>query len=445
MEEMEETGPPSGRGRRAAERDGTGAGPGGSAGVPPELRAARRGVTTVFFVLGASYANWLPRIPLIKHDLGLSDGQLGITLLGSPVGVVIGVRVASWAMARWGSRPVTRVASLVVCAALVPIGAAWTMAALGAALVLIGAAMGLMDVGMNAQGVAVERGYGRPLMSGLHGSYSVGALCGALGGSAAARFDVSPLVHLAVTAGVLGCVVWFASGPLLPPGEEPGQGEETGGDGRGRRLLAGPGVAVLLLGLIGLCSFVGEGAVGDWSAVYLRESLSASAGAAGLGYAGCSVAMAAGRLTGDRLVARFGPVTVLRAGSLVAAGGLAVGLLARSEPVAVAGFTLFGLGVAPVAPITFSAAGNLPGVSSSTAISRVTGIGYLGFLGGPPLIGMVADHASLGWALAIPAGLAGLIVLMAGTAAPAAPGKAAAGESAAGESAAAGEGAAAGE
>jgi MFS family permease len=417
-------------------RVAAGAGDGtGDGGVRPELRAARRGVTAVFFVHGASYASWLPRIPLIKHDLGLSDGELGITLLGSPVGVVVGVRVASWATARWGSRPVTQVASLVVCAALVPIGAAWTMAALGAALVLIGASLGLMDVGMNAQGVAVERGYGRPLMSGLHGSYSVGALCGALAGSAAARFDVRPLVQLAVVAGVLGCVVWFAARLLLPPGAEPERdgdaggvgdgGAESGraaGAGRGRRLLAGHGAAVLLLGLIGLCSFIGEGAVGDWSAVYLRDDLSASAGAAGLGYAGCSVAMAVGRLTGDRLVGRFGPVAVLRAGSLVAAGGLALGLLAGSEPVAVAGFTLFGAGVAPVAPITFSAAGNLPGVPASTAISHVTGIGYLGFLGGPPLIGIVADHASLAWALAIPAGLAALIALLANAAAPAASG-----------------------
>jgi predicted MFS family arabinose efflux permease len=401
------------------------AGPGaGAGGLRPELRAARRGVTAVFFVHGAGYASWLPRIPLIKHDLGLSDGQLGITLLGPPVGVVIGVRMASWATARWGSRPVTRLASLVVCAALVPIGAAWNMAALAAALVLAGASLGLMDVGMNAQGVAVERGYRRPLLSGLHGAYSVGALCGALTGSAAARFGVRPLIQLAVVAGVLGCVVLAASRRLLPAGAEPEREETAGGAGEGGRRPVGHGGAVLLLGLIGLCSFVGEGAVGDWSAVYLRDSLAASAGAAGLGYAGCAVAMAVGRLAGDRLVGRFGPVAVLRAGSLVAAGGLAMGLLARSEPVAVVGFTLFGAGVAPVAPITFSAAGNLPGVPSSTAISRVTGIGYLGFLGGPPLIGMVADHASLGWALAIPAGLAGLIVLMAGTAAPAASGRA---------------------
>jgi MFS family permease len=175
---------------------------------------------------------------------------------------------------------------------------------------------------------------------------------------------------------------------------------------------------VLLLGVIGLCSFVGEGAVADWSAVYLREDLGASAGVAGLGYAGCAVAMAVGRLGGDRMVARFGPVNVLRAGSIVAAVGLGAGLAAQSQGVAIVGFTLFGLGVAPVAPLTFSAAGNRPDVPAATAISRVTGIGYLGFLGGPPVIGFLAEGAGLGWALAVPAGLSAVILLLAGTVRP---------------------------
>lgn len=384
-------------------------GPGGD----PRLRAARRAVTLVFFVHGAVLANWVPRIPLIKRDLGLSDGALGLTLLGAPVGVVLGVRLASWAAGRWGSALVSRVAGVSACGTLVLLGAAWDAAALAGALLLVGGSLGTMDVAMNAQGVAVERGYRRPLMSGLHGSYSLGSLFGALTGSAAAHFAVRPVVHFAVAAGVLACVAWFGGRPMLGGRDEPPAPAEATADGGGRRL-AGYGGVLLVLGAIGLCSFVGEGAVADWSAVYLRDDLSASAGLAGLGYAGCSVAMAAGRLSGDWLVGRFGPVAVLRVGSLVAAVGLAVGLLTRSEAMAVAGFTLFGLGVAPVAPITFSAAGNLEGVPSSSAISRVTGIGYLGFLGGPPVIGQVAQAAGLGWALAIPAGLAGGIVLMAG-------------------------------
>lgn len=394
-------------------------------GHPAPPRDARFDVTLVFFVHGAVYANWVPRIPLIKRELGLDEAGLGVALLGAPVGVVLAVRVASWAIGRWGSRAVTRVSSLAVCAALVPIAFAWNPGSLMAALLLAGASLGLMDVAMNAQGVVVERRYGRPIMSGLHGAYSLGALAGALAGSAAAHWDVPPAVHFPVAAAVLAVVVWAGSRRLLPDdsprdAEPAGGAPETSGNRGGRRPTAGYG-AVLLLGVIGLCSFVGEGAVADWSSVYLREDLGASAGAAGLGYAGCAVAMAAGRLSGDRLVARFGPVAVLRAGSVVAAAGLALGLLSGSRVLAVAGFTVFGLGIAPVAPVTFSAAGNLPDVPAATAISRVTGIGYLGFLGGPPVIGFVAEGVGLGWALAIPVVLAAVIVVLAGTVGPGAP------------------------
>ncbi|GGO84922.1 MFS transporter [Wenjunlia tyrosinilytica] len=382
---------------------------------PEQLRSARWDITLVFFVHGAVYANWVPRIPLIKRELGLGDGSLGLALLGAPVGVVLAVRAASWTTARWGSRAVTRGASLATCASLVPIGVAWNLGSLMAALLVMGASLGLMDVAMNAQGVVVERGYKRPIMSSLHGSYSVGALVGALAGSGAAHFAVRPVAHFAVASAVLGTVVWFGSRRLLRDDGELSQDQPSGGGGRLFRGYA----AVMLLGVVGLCSFVGEGAVADWSAVYLREDLSVSAGQAGLGYAGCAIAMAVGRLSGDRLVARFGPVTVLRVGALVAGLGLGLGLLARNQPVAIAGFTLFGLGIAPVAPITFSAAGNLPDVPSATAISRVTGIGYLGFLAGPPLIGLVAEVAGLGWALVIPAGLAAVMVLLAGATAPA--------------------------
>jgi len=151
----------------------------------------------------------------------------------------------------------------------------------------------------------------------------------------------------------------------------------------------------------------------DWSAVYLRETLRADPGVAGLAFAGFSVAMAVGRLAGDRLVARFGPVAVLRIGALTAVLGLGTGLAAGNPAMAVLGCTLFGLGVAPVAPITFSAAGNLPGVPAATGLSRVVGVGYTGLLAGPPIIGFIAGAVGLTWALVVPVGLAGLIALLA--------------------------------
>ncbi|MBY8886605.1 MFS transporter [Streptomyces sp. PTM05] len=409
--------------------------------VPQEAVAARRSVFVVFLCFGAVYANWVPRVPQIKHALGLSDSGLGVALLGAPVGTVCAVRLASWAVGRWGSRRVTRCGAVVLSAVLPLVAVAWNAVTLTTALLLLGAALGLTDVAMNAQGVAVERALRRPVMSGLHGAYSLGGLLGALLGSTAAHLDVAPLTHFTVIAVVSAATVWCGSRRLLPadepspasPGTPPTAAvakanakarADTKANAKARP--ARWPLAVLLLGLIGLCSFTGEGAVEDWSAVYLRDGLHAAAGTAGLGFAGCSAAMTVVRLAGDRLVARFGPVAVLRTGALVAASGLGAGLALPSliastgaaQPAAIAGFTLFGAGVALVAPVTFSAAGNLPGTPSASAISRVTGIGYLGFLAGPPVIGFTAQAAGLRGALAIPAALAAAIALLAATVRP---------------------------
>ncbi|GAA0591683.1 MFS transporter [Actinomadura livida] len=403
---------------------------------------ARTAVTLAFTAHGLLAAAWVVRIPQIKEHLGLSEGSMGVALLGAPVGVVLAVRFARRIIADRGSRATTIAAGVAGAASLVPLGLAWNLGALIVSLLLLGASLGLMDVAMNAQGVAVERGYGRPLMSGLHGWYSIGTLVAALIGSAVAYAGVPVPLHLSAAAAALAALTAIGcrglldrSADALPepgpyPPDEPAPGAPpTAGLAPAEPVPDGPGPAPVpsfrwlpaLLGIIGLCSFVGEGAVADWSAVYLREHLGTGPGFAGLGYAGCAVAMTAGRFAGDRVVARFGPVPALRAGSLAAALGLGAGLAAAHPVAAVAGFTVFGLGIAVVAPITFSAAGNVPGVPAAAGISRVTGIGYLGLLGGPPVIGFVAQGVGLGWALAVPVGLVGLIVLLAPATATAAP------------------------
>ncbi|MFB4304105.1 MFS transporter [Actinomadura sp. NTSP31] len=390
----------------------------------PAPARARLAVTVAFVAHGLLGAAWVARIPQIKEHLGLSAGTMGVALLGAPVGVVAAVRFAGWSVHRWGSRATTIAAGTTGALALVPLGLSWNLASLICSLVLMGGSLGLMDVAMNAQGVAVERGYGRPLMSGLHGYYSIGTLLSALAGSAAAHAGVPVAVHLTLAAVVLVLLLAVGCRDLLDrsidvppepddaPGGVPGNADAPPARRRSTAVRAARWPLVML-GVIGLCSFVGEGAMADWSAIYLRESLGTGPGAAGLGYAGCAVAMTAGRLAGDRVVARFGPVAVLRIGSLVAALGLALGLAASDPVAAVSGFTVFGLGIAVVAPVTFSAAGNVPGVPPAAGISRVTGVGYLGLLGGPPVIGFVAQGVGLAWALAVPAGLAALTVLLA--------------------------------
>ncbi|MFI0409833.1 MFS transporter [Actinomadura sp. 3N508] len=390
------------------------------------LGRARVAVTLAFVAHGLLVAAWVARIPQIKEHLGLSEGSMGVALLGAPIGIVIAVRFAGRIVARWGSRATTLAAGIVCAVSLVPLGLAWNLGALICALLLMGASLGLMDVAMNAQGVAVERGYGRPLMSGLHGAYSIGTLVAALIGSGAAHADVPVPLHLTAAAAVLAVLIAIGCRDLLDrsadavPEHDPAPAARP--DAAPEVARASSGWLLITLGVIGLCSFVGEGAMADWSAIYLREDLGTGPGAAGLGFAGCAVAMTIGRLAGDRVVARFGPVPVLRTGSLIAALSLGLGLAAGHPVAAVAGFTLFGLGVAVVAPVTFSAAGNVPGVPAASGIARVTGVGYLGLLGGPPVIGFIAQGVGLTWALAVPVGLVGLIVLLApATATAAAP------------------------
>jgi MFS family permease len=386
-------------------------------------------VSVAFLVHGAVIANWVPRVPAVKAALGTSDGPLGLAMLGLGVGAAASLLVAGRVVARFGSRPVVRVAGVAVCASLAGPGLAGDLPLLAVTLGLVGATSGLLDVAMNAHGALVERGYGRSIMASLHGLWSVGGLLGAVTGGLAARAGWSPARHFAVAALCLGATVVVGTRRLLPaaadaaptgpvpaapgaPVQGPGGPREDGGTpGRGSGV---PWSAPLLvLGVVGFSSFFGEGSAHDWSAIYLHDVLDTSAGMAAAGFGAFSLAMAAVRFAGDRLSARFGPVRLVRASGLVAATGFGLGLLAHQPLAGVAGFALLGAGLACVVPVTFSAAGHLGGGLAGVAISRVAAISYLATFVGPPVIGLVADLTSLTVALAIPVALAGVVALCA--------------------------------
>jgi fucose permease len=375
-----------------------------------DLRRARLAVIAMFFLNGLVSTAWVARIPQVKDRVGVDDAALGAVLLSAPAGLVVAVRLAGAIAGRWGERTTTLGSGTFAALSLIASGVAWNPPSLVAALLLFGGAVGLMDVTMNAQGVRVERGYGRPLMSGFHGAFSLGAVGGALSGSLAAGWAIPVVAHLSFMAFTVVALLWaLARGPVVPSSGTPAALESASASP-----LAEHRWVLARLGLIGLCAFVGEGAMADWSAVFVRDVLHAAPGIAGLAYAGCAACMTTGRLAGDAVVARFGPSRVLRAGSSVAAVGLAGGLLVGGAAPAILGFSLFGLGVAVVAPVTFGAAGNLPGVPAASGISRVTSIGYLGLLGGPPVIGLLAQVAGLRSALLVVAALAAVIMLLAG-------------------------------
>jgi len=365
--------------------------------VAPRVHAARWAVAAMFLVNGALLANWVARIPAVQQRLGLSAGALGIALLGMAIGALAAFPVTGLLIAHYGSRRVTTGAALVYCAAVPLPGLAPNLPLLMVALIALGAGNGAMDVAMNAQGVAVEARYGRPIMSSSHGLWSVGGFAGALVGGAAAGAGIAPFPHLLGAAAVLVIAALVAAHWLLPVVADAHSGAPA---------FARPTRALLGLGAVAFCSALGEGAMADWSAVYLHTSLATSAAFAAAGYAGFSLAMTVGRLSGDRLTHRFGPVVLVRVGGLLAAAGLGVALVVGRSVPAVAGFALVGAGLSLVAPLVYSRAGRTPGVSPAAALAAVATMGYTGFLLGPPIIGAVAQALSLRDAL-------GLIVLLA--------------------------------
>lgn len=369
---------------------------------------ARAGLATrgFFLVSGIATASWAPMVPFAKARLGLDDAELGGVLLCFGLGSTGAMPLAGWLSHRHGSRAVMAISGLVICAALPVLTVAPSALALAAALVMFGAALGVLDVAMNAHAVDVERRHGSPLMSGFHALFSLGGLAGSLGMTALLTTGAPLVGSAAAIAVVLLVVVATQRDRLLA-------GTGAGTTGPHTRLAMPPPAAVLLGGLC-LIVMLAEGAMLDWSAVFLSSARDVAVAHAGLGYAAFSVAMVAGRLLGDRITAAVGPVRVVRFGSLLAAAGFVIATALPWAATSLAGFVLVGLGAANVVPVLFSAAGRLPGTRPALALATVTAIGYAGVLAGPAAIGFVADASSLA------AALSGLAVLLAGVAVSAA-------------------------
>jgi MFS family permease len=383
------------------------------------LRRARIAGLAYFAVMGLADGVWLARIPAVKQNLGLSDGRLGLALLASPAGLVLVAAVADRLIARFGSARLTVAGGVVMPLLPVAFGLAGNITALMAALLVFGAAGGLLDVSMNAQAVRVERGYGRPIINSFHACYSFGGLLGALLGGLFAWAGIGPVATFAAVGVPLAALAVSARSGLLrgpepgasggpDPARDGGDRARPGRDGAVRRRTGRRGISlrIVVLGLLALCSLLGEGAAGGWSAVYLHDNLGTSAAFAALGYAAFSVTMALGRLSGDRLTARFGPARLVTGCGLVAAAGLALALAWTSPVAGLTGFALFGAGLSSSFPQLLSAAGNAVTGRSESGIARVAGAGYLGLLAGPVIIGSCASVIGLRLALGIPAILA---------------------------------------
>lgn len=369
-------------------------------------QASRLAVLGVFFLNGLAVASWFVRIPAVQGELSLSEGLLGLALLGAAVGAMVSMPLAGALTSRFGSRRVVGITALLLSFSLIPPALAPSLALLIPALMLFGAANGALDVSMNSQAVVVEQRYGRPIMSSFHAAFSFGGLAGAASGGLVAAAGIGPLPHLSAIAVLCALAALVAYRPLLPASAD--------AVGDGAPAFARPTRALLGLGVISFCVLLGEGAMADWSAVYLNDTLSTGPGFAAAGYAAFSLAMAFGRLFGDRLAERLGPATLVRACGALAAVGLGLALAAAQPYLALLGFACAGAGFSIVFPAALSAAGRTEGMAAGPALAAVSTAGYTGFLIGPPVIGFAAELLGLGGALYIVVILSAAIVLLAG-------------------------------
>ncbi|MEN3361728.1 MAG: hypothetical protein V7637_5710 [Mycobacteriales bacterium] len=375
------------------------------------MRRGRAAVSVVFLLYGTMLGAWTSRIPAIKQRLALSDGRLSLGLLAFAAGSILGMQLAGRLVDRYGSAPVIAPAALLDAVLLVGPARAVNLPTLAVALLAFGAALGTLNVAMNANALEVQRAAGRAIISSFHAVYSVGGFLGAAVGGLFASAGLGPTATFGAVCGTVVAVTlvarrWIftaataATAATGATGGPPDRADRAAPPARGRVS------RVTFLGALVFCCLVGEGAAADWSTVYLRDDLGSAPGLAAAAYATFSACMLAGRLVADRLVAAVGPVRLVRWSAVVAAVGLAAALAVDRQAAGLVGFGLLGAGLSGIAPQVFSTAGNLDPARAGQAIARVAGLGFLGFAVGPVLIGGVASLVGLPVALLVPAVLA---------------------------------------
>ncbi|WP_435533258.1 MFS transporter [Streptomyces harbinensis] len=382
-------------------------------GADPRLRQLRYALTAFFAVDGFVFAGWVVRIPAVKEQTGASASALGLALLGVSAGAVVTMTLTGRLCQRLGNHPVTVGAALLLSASVALPPHAHSAVVLGAVLLFFGAGFGGMNVAVNSAAVDLVAALGRPVMPGFHAAFSLGGMVGAGAGGLVAG-SLSPAWHLSGLA-LIGVLVTVVAGrallaapvPVPPRASDAG----AGADVAGARPAAGPvGWLVVVLGVVAACTAYGEGALADWSALHLRETLLASEGLAAAGYSVFALAMTVGRLSGTWLLLRLGQTRAMVAGGTVAAAGMLLASLAPSVGLALVGFVVTGLGLANLFPVAIGQAGALAGPRGVAAASTV---GYGGMLLGPVAIGFLAEWFSLAAALTSVAALSAVAAVIA--------------------------------
>lgn len=360
--------------------------------VNSRTRYARIAVSALFFSAGFCFSSWASRIPAIQQKLQLNEAQLGLVLLSLPVGLMVSLPVSGFVVARQGSRT-TSVISGLFYAAILPflglVSQAWQLVMV---LFLFGFAGNLLNIAMNTQGVNVEEQYKRSIMASFHGVWSLAGFTGAAAGMLMVYFAAPPFVHFCISAALVWMIVLAANRFLLAQDVHSGSKAP---------LFAKPDKTLLKLGLIAFCCMVCEGTMFDWSGIYFSRVVQVKESFTTLGFAAFMTTMAGGRFTGDWLSVKLGRMNMIRLSGLLIASGLLLAVMLPYLVPATVGFLLTGMGVSSVVPLVYSAAGRSGKVASGVALAAVSTIGYLGFLFGPPVIGLIAEAFSLRWSFTL--------------------------------------------
>jgi MFS family permease len=370
------------------------------------LNRARWAISTIFLLNGAGIGLWAAHVPLVQARAGIDTGTLGLLLLTIAGGAIAAMPLSGWLAGRWGTRSVALGSAWLFSITTVLLMNVGGLAALFVAAFAFGASNGVLDVSMNANASEVETARGVPTMSSFHGFFSLGGLLGAALGGVLIGAGLGD-GRGALMAGVAIAVVVALCAPFVlrvapskheSPHQSPHQSHFA--------LPRGP---ALFLGLLGMLCFAVEGALVDWSALLLTERTKADPASAAFGYSAFSVAMAACRFAGDRLVLRFGALRVMVTGGLGMFGGLMLAVFSTNLALSACGFALVGLAAANVVPLLFSAAARIPGMSAGGGLATVATLGYAGLLLAPPLIGSIAAHTNIAVALGMLA-VSGLVI-----------------------------------
>lgn len=344
-----------------------------------------------FFGSGFVFATWGVHIPSVKAHYGVDEAQLGLAMLAAGVGALLGLTQASLWIGRCGARRMAGLCGAIYASLLAGLLVMPGYAALLCLLGVFGVVTSVFDVAINTEATQLELRGGQPLMSGMHGMFSLGGMMGAVTGGATLAAGIAPQRHLVLVSAAMAVSIALSARWMLPR-------EATAFDSEGGKFRL-PRGALAVLGLMAALGLIAEGAIYDWSVLYLQQELGSPQQQAAMAYASFSAAMAAARFAGDAMRARFSPSVLLRGSALLAVASMTLVLVTHAPWLALVGFAGVGIGFANVVPILFAASARVPGVEPTRGIAAVSAAAYLGFMAGPPLIGLLAKTGSLTSAL----------------------------------------------